>query len=79
MVILLTMKTETLVKIAKLMEKELRLRLPGTVDEVKARLVAAAGNCKTKPAAIDAIAREVFDLDEDEEPSTWIKATTLYI
>ena len=73
------MKTETLVKIAKLMEKELRVSLPGTVDEVKARLVEAAGNCKTKSDAIDAIAREVFDIDEDEEPNTWIKATTLYV
>jgi len=57
------MKIDTLVKIAKLIEKELGIRHPGTVEEVWTQLKEAAGHCRTKQAAAEAIAKEVYGLE----------------
>jgi hypothetical protein len=54
------MKISTLLEITSRIEAIKGVRLRGTVDEVTARVSSAAAGCRSKKAAAQAIAEQIF-------------------
>lgn len=61
------MKLSTLVRIAKEIEREHRIHIRATMNEMWEMLRQAAGNCRTKAEAKKAILAEIYDISESEE------------
>jgi hypothetical protein len=58
-----TMKLSTLVKIAREIERENKVTMPGTMNEMWARLTKVCAGVRTKGEARKIIATEVYDLN----------------